>query len=107
MCRTTVRSVASFIVIMSTLHVGVRGSPPQAEPLPRLTNALFFFANIPPHGIVEYTITSDANGENSSTTHAPAVVVGKDAVAERGLGYANDSQCHRATFSASDGEQTI
>jgi hypothetical protein len=66
--------------------------------LPNLTNAVFFFATIPPLGTAKFTIEYDATGKNSTTTVAPLLTVGVKEVAKRGLGYHTDPQCPVRVF---------
>ena len=75
-----------------------------AHSLPTLTNAVFFYATIPPFGSARFSVEFEQGGErNSTTTIAPEIVVGAAAVAKVGLGYPDDPQCQRAEFSAGDG----
>lgn len=71
--------------------------------LPVLATALYFRATVSALGTARFIIEFDPAGSNSTTTHAPEVVVGVAAVAHEGLGFPGDPDCYRASFDARDG----
>ena len=78
-----------------------------ARRLPSLTNVVFFYVTVPPLGTAAFTVEYNRDPAqrraNSTTTVVPEVLVGAAVVAQEGLGWRDDPQCHRATFSREGG----